>query len=322
MATYYNGLSFYKVNANQIETLAPDQRVHLEDGEWLAVVGRFDAMILSTQGTIVDIKEHSLAVLNEPPLALNARLVRKDKLKEFASALDQLRYYNLWLPIAELTRAVEWLLLQLKSLSGFGWGMTIVLFTVLLKILLVPLAILTARMQRQVSLNQSQLAPVLAGIKTKYDGEEAHNRIMAAHKERGISTFFALKPMLVMFVQVPIWVAVFNALGEMPQLASSSFLWIKDLAYPDTIANLPLTLPLLGNSVSLLPWLMTAIMIVSTLVLQDRHAPVKDLKNQKRNLYLMALTFFVLFYPFPAAMVLYWTLSNALQIVQQRFIKV
>ena len=205
--------------------------------------------------------------------------------------------------------------------SDLGWGMTIVLFTVLLKLLMVPPGILSARMQSQVSQHQKQLAPVLAEIKANYDGEEAHTRIVAAHKERGISIFFALKPMLMMFVQVPVWIAVFNALGEMPQLADSSFLWINDLAYPDSIANLPLTLPLFGGSVSLLPWLMTAVTILSTVTLQDRHAPAQELKNQKRNLYLMALGFFVLFYPFPAAMVLYWTLSNALQIVQQRFIR-
>jgi len=68
----------------------------------------------------------------------------------------------------------------------------------------------------------------------------------------------------------------------------------------------------------LLPLLMTLVTIVSALLFQDRHAPAEELKRQKRNLYLMALAFFVLFYPFPAAMVLYWTLSNALQIVQQQ----
>jgi len=213
-------------------------------------------------------------------------------------------------------------LLHLKALSGFGWGMTIVLFTLLLKLLFVPLGWMTIRMQRRVSEYQGQLAPVLAKIKAKYDGEEAHKRIMAAHKELGITTFFSLKPMLAMFVQIPVWVAVFNALGEMPQLEHAGFFWIESLAYPDAIAALPWVVPLFGDSVSLLPLLMTAVTIVSALLFQDRLAPEGELKKQKRNLYFIALAFFVLFYPFPAAMVLYWTLSNALQIVQQRVIKI
>ena len=140
---------------------------------------------------------------------------------------------------------------------------------------------------------------MLEKIKAKYDGEEAHNRIIAAHKELGITTFFVLKPMLVMFIQFPIWIAVFNALGEMPQLDNQSFLWIQNLAYPDSIATPTHRSATIGDSVSLLPLLMTLVTIVSALLFQDRHAPAEELKRQKRNLYLMALAFFVLFYPFP-----------------------
>ncbi|MCP4842634.1 MAG: YidC/Oxa1 family membrane protein insertase, partial [Halieaceae bacterium] len=125
-----------------------------------------------------------------------------------------------------------------------------------------------------------------------------------------------------MLLQIPIWIAVFNALGEMPQLQNSAFLWIESLAYPDAIARLPFVIPLLGDSVSLLPWLMSGVTLLSARLFQDRLAPADELKKQKRNLYLIALAFFLVFYPFPAAMVLYWTLSNALQIVQQRFIRV
>lgn len=322
LASFYNTVAFYRVSADRLEVLEPPQRIDLAEGEWFAAVGRFSVMILNTPGTILEIGDQMFSVSSDAPLQLNAKVVRKDNLKELAPELDQLRYCHLWWPIAQLARAVEWSLLHVRARSGFGWGMTIVLFTLLLKILLVPLSLITVRMQRQVSQYQSQLAPILAEIKRKYDGEEAHTRIMAAHKELGVSTFFVLKPMLAMFVQIPIWIAVFNALGEMPQLENESFLWIESLAYPDTIAVLPIALPLFGDSASLLPLLMTAVTIMSALLIQDRLAPTDELKRQKRNSYLMALAFFVLFYPFPAAMVFYWTLSNALQIVQQRVIKV
>jgi len=321
LASYYNGLAFYLVRADEIQTLEPGQQINLVEGDWFAAVGRFNTMLLNTPGTNLEIEAQTLRIPNEAPLHLNAILVRKDKLNEYGTTVDQLRYFQLWWPFAKLARAVEWSLVQLRALTGFGWGMTIVVFTCLLKILMLPLSILAARMQRQVSQHQSQLAPVLAEIKAKYDGEQAHNRLIAAHKELGISTFFALKPMLLMFVQVPIWIAVFNALGEMPQLAGSSFLWITDLSYPDAIATVALALPLFGDSVSLLPWIMTGLTLLSLVMLQDLHAPADELKRQKRNLYLMALAFFILFYPFPAAMVLYWTLSNALQIVQQKLLR-
>jgi YidC/Oxa1 family membrane protein insertase len=322
LAAYYNGLTLYRVNADGVEALAPEQSVSLDGENWFVAVGRFRSLVLRTPGTTLITGDQTFSVSKDASLSLDARLVRNDELQSIAPALGQLRYAHLWWPIAQLARGVEWSLVELRGLSGLGWGMTIVLFTLVLKLLMVPLGFLTVRMQRQVSQHQGQLAPTLAEIKSTYDGEDAHKRIMAAHKALGVTPFFVLKPMLVMFIQIPVWIAVFNALGEMPQLEGMGFLWIESLAYPDAIGTLPFVIPLFGDSVSLLPLLMTAVTVVSALLFQDRLAPDEELKKQKRNGYLIALLFFVLFYPFPAAMVLYWTLSNALQIVQQRVIKV
>ena len=322
LASYYNSVAFYKVSAAGVEALEPEQRIVLEENEWFTAVGRFRVMVLDGPGMTLEAGEETFAIINRAPAGLDARVVGKDQLARIAPELDQLRYTHLWWPIAQLARLAEWSLVHLREITGLGWGMTLVLFTFILKALLVPLGLITVRMQRQVSLYQGQLAPVLSEIKSKYDGEEAHKRIMAAHKELGISTFFVLKPMLAMFVQIPIWIAVFNTLGEMPQLQYAGFLWIESLAYPDTIATLPFVVPMFGDSVSLLPMLMTAVTIISALLFQDRLAPEGELKRQKRNLYLIGLAFFVLFYPFPSGMVLYWTLSNALLILQQRIIKI
>ena len=79
---------------------------------------------------------------------------------------------------------------------------------------------------------------------------------------------------------------------------------------------------MLGSSISLLPVLMTAVTVLATILFQDRLATVQEVKRQKRNLYLLGLAFFILFYPFPAAMVLYWTAVNVLQIFQQKVIKI
>ena len=322
LASYYNAIAFYVLSGDAPQPVEPGQTIHLAQGEQFAAVGRFEVLLLGGAAVDVAVTEESFTFSGAVGNDLEAHLLRKDQLAASGPTQNQLRYEHLWTPFALLSRAVEWSLVRLQAACGLGWGMTIVVFSILLKLLLVPLGVVAARMQARVSQYQSQLMPKLAEIKASYDGEEAHKRIMAAHKELGISTFFALKPLLVMFIQVPVWIAVFNALGEMPQLTGQGFLWIEDLAYPDSVATLPMALPLLGDSVSLLPVLMTVVTIISALLFQDRHAPPQELKRQKRNLFFMALAFFLLFYPFPAAMVLYWTLSNALQIVQQRMIRV
>ena len=322
MASYYNSIAFFLVAAEGVVSLGAGEDVQLAQGQWLAAMGRFETLLVSGPGLALTVSEDSF-ITTAVPSGVQAELVRNDRLSsQYGLPLQQLRYAHLWRPLGWLAGMVESSLVALQQAGSMSWGLAIICFTVALKVLLVPLGVVTVRMQRKVSLVQLQLAPQLASIKAKYDGEEAHNRIMAAHKALGVSPFFVLKPMLGMLLQIPIWIAVFNALGEMPQLQNSAFLWIESLAYPDAIARLPFVIPLLGDSVSLLPWLMSGVTLLSARLFQDRLAPADELKKQKRNLYLIALAFFLVFYPFPAAMVLYWTLSNALQIVQQRFIRV
>ena len=116
-------------------------------------------------------------------------------------------------------------------------------------------------------------------------------------------------------------IAVFNALGEMPALRGESFLWIDDLAYPDVLGELGFSVPLLGNKLSLLPVLMTAVTVWSTLVLTRTGVSKVQLDAEKTRLLLMSVGFFIMFYPFPAAMVLYWTCTNLLQLPLQRVLK-
>ena len=180
---------------------------------------------------------------------------------------------------------------------------------------------MTVNFQRKINKIQSVLVPKIKSIKSRYKGEEAHNKILKEYKELGVSHFYTLKPLLGSLIQVPILIAIFNALGEMPQFDGHSFLWINNLAYPDSLAYFPFTIPMFGNSFNLLPIMMTAITLYSTLIFRDRSALKSQETRQKRNLYLMAAVFFTLFYPFPASMVLYWTLANILQTVQQQIIR-
>ncbi|MCX2976276.1 membrane protein insertase YidC [Halieaceae bacterium IMCC11814] len=323
MASYYNSIAFYLVDIDGVVAQSPGEDVQLVQGQWFAAMGRFDTLLVSGPGLSLTVSENTFITTAFPRGGVQAELVRNDRLSsQYGLPLEELRYAHLWRPVGWLAGVVESSLVALQQAGSMSWGLAIICFTVALKVLLVPLGVVTVRMQRKVSEVQLELAPQLASIKAQYDGEEAHNRIMAAHKSLGVSPFFVLKPMLGMLLQIPIWIAVFNALGEMPQLQNSGFLWIESLAYPDSIARLPFVIPLLGDSVSLLPWLMSGVTLLSALLFQDRLAPADELRKQKRNLYFIALAFFLLFYPFPAAMVLYWTLSNALQIVQQHFIRV
>ncbi|MEH6588614.1 MAG: membrane protein insertase YidC [Halioglobus sp.] len=323
LARYLNASRFYIVGDDGIGELEP--RGTLQAGQWLASVGRFQVLLLRAEGLQYSVNESELSLANPELLVLpgNVRqLTSKHELNSIDPILNQLRYAHLWTPLALLARLFEDLMELIHGALNISWGITLVLVATLVRLVLLPVTILTQRAQNRVTRITQQLAPVLAEIKSKYDGEEAHNHLMAAHKSLSVTPFYSLKPMFATLIQLPVLIAVFNALAEMPQLAGQSFLWISDLAYPDAIAELPLTLPFLGNTLNLLPWVMTAVSLLATAVQRNPHASAQMLARQRRNLYLMSAVFLLLFYPFPAAMVFYWTLATGLSALQQIVIKV
>jgi YidC/Oxa1 family membrane protein insertase len=325
MSVYFNNLDYYLIDTEQIRRIEEAEIITLQAQQWLAVVGRFRVMLIQADSLIFSVNNQSLKWQNPAVLAQDQSqlmLVAKNELSAISPELNQIRYAHLWWPLAGLSRAVEAALVFIQQYLVSNWGWTIVLFSVLVRLLLLPVGILTTRSQRKVSQVQALLAPRLLEIKANFDGETAHNKIMAAHKDLGVSPFYTLKPMLATMIQLPILIAVFNALGVMSQFEGQSFLWITDLAYPDTIGNLSSAIPMLGSSISLLPVVMTIVTLLSTISFQNSHAPELELQRQKRNLYLMAAAFFILFYPFPAAMVLYWTAANILTGLQQYAIKI
>ena len=325
LSSYYNKINYYIVDKDQIYKIDSNKTIELKKFQWLAVVGRLNVFLIKKEGLSLHLDGEGL-IFNNPTILNDSttftKNISKSELAAASSELDQIRYYHLWAPLAWLSKLIESILVLIQTYVINNWGMTIVVFATLLKFLLLPIGVMTTNFQRKVSQVQSSLAPKLAEIKERYDGEDAHNRLMATHKKLGVSPFYTLKPMLGSLIQIPILIAVFNALGEMPQFVGQSFLWIENLAYPDVIGHLPFAIPMFGDTISLLPFIMMLVTIYSTIIFQNKHAHEIELKRQKRNLYFMAAAFFVLFYPFPAVMVMYWVLANILQTIQQQFIKI
>jgi len=306
LAFYYNDVSYYIVAQNELRRVDEDEAVELSQVQSLAVVGRFNVLLIQAEGLSLHLEGSTLVIDN--PEILNqsdavVKLTTKPELASIAPELDQIRYTHLWKPLASLAKLVETSLVGIQTHLVSNWGLALIVFSVLLKLILLPVGVMTVRFQRRVSQVQTQLEPQLARIKANYDGEEAHNRLMAAHKDAGVSPFYTLKPMLGSLIQVPILVAVFNALGEMPQFDSHPFLWIDNLAYPDALGHLSFGIPMFGDTISLLPFIMTIVTLYSTIIFNNRHSTELELKRQKRNLYLMAAAFFILFYPFPVIVV-------------------
>lgn len=313
---HFHGLAAYYNQVGEIEHSTGS-------AVWRGWKGRFAAVLARQDGSRVEVGSDSIRLSPDPSGTVTLELGFIDThgrgMFDGIESRD-LRYSHLWGWLRALSLLLEDVLTGLQKVTGLGWGLSIILLCAVIKVLLIPVSIFVARQQRRVGEIQSALEQPLREIRERYDGQEAHERIMAAHRSLGVSPFYTLRPMLGLFVQVPVLVAVFNMLGELPQLSGQAFWWISDLAYPDAIlafAEPGNAMPLFGHTLNLLPVLMTVVTIASAVIYRDTAAPAAETKKQKRNLYLMAIAFFILFYPFPASMVLYWATANVLQVFQQ-----
>ncbi len=332
LAAYYNGMSAYILDDSGVEKIENGTFYEINPLQSLVVIGHYKVMIINNLNTSLSFKEKSIVWDDESIFIkdqelnqnneLEVQILLKSDLIDISQKYSKLKYVHLWMPLQKLSFVVEIILLWLHSIHIFGWGITIILLSLIFKIFIFPVNILLIRSQRKVSYIQASLAPRLEEIKLNFSGEKAHNEFMAAHKEKGITPFYNLRPLILTIVPIPFLIAIFNVLGELDLISGHSFLWIEDLAYPDAIIQFNLQIPLLGNSINLLAILMTLMTIFAAFFHQNKIVNTKELKKQKLNLYFIAFGIFVLFYPFPSAMVLYWTFATLWQLIQQKFLRI
>ena len=323
LASYYNDLKYYLVSDKEIKKLESNSNFILQKEEWLAIVLRNKVVIIKNYNLNIQILNNKLNFHKD---AANNKITLKEISKiEFEEMFNKkyfLRYINLPSPLAWLAIQIENILSVTYEFVFKSWGLSIIFLAFVMRIILFPVTLLTIKQQYKVSITQSQLEPKLIEIKKNYDGEEAHNLIMQAHKDEGVTPFYSIKPLLFTLIQIPFLIVIFNVLGEMSSLSGQSFLWITDLSLPDNIGMLPISIPLFGNVISLLPIVMLLLGLIFAYLLKNNVVNEEILRKKKINLYLMAICFFILFYPFPSSMLLYWIAAMLLQFMQERIVKV
>lgn len=232
--------------------------------------------------------------------------------------LGGLLFSSLWNWMRGLTLGIMHVLTFIQHFVG-SWGVSIILLAFLIRLVMYPMAKKTISSQKKFAAIQARIQPELQEIRRNYKGGEQSERILQLYESHQVSPLAGLKPLLIVLVQVPVFVALFHLLGQTFELRDASFLWIRTLAEPDQLFPLGVDLPLFGAYFNLLPVLMAF-----TTLLSIKLASVPDGQSATRQAIsssLMGLGFFVLFYSFPSGMVLYWTIANILQVVHQKIAK-
>ena len=199
-----------------------------------------------------------------------------------------------------------------------NYGVAIILLTILTKALLIPLS----KKGTESTAKMSALQPKLQELQTKYkDDPEALNNAMAKlYKEEGINPMGSCWPMLIQF---PIFIGLYGLLNKDFSLRGAMFIpgWITDLSIPETIFTLPFNIPFLGAQIHLLPILYTASMIFSMKITQSATSgQAAGSKGMTWFMtYGMSIMFFFILYNAPSGLLVYWTMSNLLAILQQLY---
>ncbi|HSH27418.1 MAG TPA: membrane protein insertase YidC [Wenzhouxiangella sp.] len=226
-----------------------------------------------------------------------------------------LLFNSLWSWMRTLSLGLLWVLAAIHALVP-SWGLAICLLAVLVRVLLYPLGRWALSSQQRFSEVQAEIAPKVREIKQNYRGGEQSERILQLYEARGVSPLAGLKPLLIVGIQIPVFVALFHVLGQVFEFRDASFLWIESLAEPDRLFAFGFDLPFFGGWFNLLPVLMAISTLASIRLSPAPAASPAEKRRQNVFLWLMALAFFLLFYPFPSGMVLYWIVANLLYIAQ------
>ena len=220
---------------------------------------------------------------------------------------------------------VRWLVIPFFAFGSMfisNYGVLIILFGVIVKLLLFPL---TQKSFKSMAA-MKELQPKMQEIKEKYkdDPQKQQKETIALYKENNVNPIGGCLPMLLQF---PILITLFFFFQNSMLIRQEPFLWASDLSAPDYIFNLPFSIPFLGDQIAGFVLLMTAAMFIQTKVtggmgggMGGGSSPAGT-PNMKAFTYILPLILLFVFNNFAAGLSLYYLVYNVLSVAQQALIK-
>ncbi len=215
------------------------------------------------------------------------------------------------------------------------YAIAIILFTLVLKLVLLPISINQTKSQ----VKMQKVKPIVDKINEKYkhDKQKAQQKTMELYQKAKINPMAGCLPLIINMVLL---IAFFRVLmypdtfiyhnGEpiAHSMLSGEFLWIKNLTNPDLLANIPLFAKIIpANLQGVIPGIMPILTALVTLfsfnsmtsgTAQTEQQGAAMMKSMK---YFMPIMFLMLGAKYPASLMVYWTVSSVFQMIQQPIIK-
>jgi YidC/Oxa1 family membrane protein insertase len=226
--------------------------------------------------------------------SLNSRLFsgpqESSVLETTAPGFELVKDYG-WLTI--IAKPIFWLMDQIHKVLG-NWGWTIIVLTIMIKLVFFPLSAASYRSMAKMR----TVTPKMQSIRERYksDPQKMNQAMMELYKTEKINPLGGCLPIV---VQIPVFIALYWVLLASVEMRNAPWLgWIHDLASPD-------------------PWYILPIVMAVTMFIQTKLNPTPPDPIQAKVMLFMPIIFSVMFFFFPAGLVLYWVVNNILSIAQQ-----
>jgi YidC/Oxa1 family membrane protein insertase len=302
-AEKYQKLSFDDIAKNKAEYAKK------ADNGWIALVQHyFVSAFIAPEGAPREISVKALdnnlfAVSNVLPLGDIAPGASKTvdshlysgpeetaRLEAAAPGLEVVKDYG---RLTIVAKPIFWLMENIHKVLG-NWGWTIIALTILIKLLFFPLSAASYRSMAKMK----TVTPKMQSIRERFkdDPQKMNQAMMELYRTEKINPLGGCLPIV---VQIPVFISLYWVLSASVEMRGAPWLgWIHDLASPDPLYILPV------------------IMAVSMFV-QTKLNPTPPDPMQAKIMMVMPIAFSVMFFFFPAGLVLYWVVNNIWSIAQQ-----
>jgi len=319
-AVYSDEAKFQKVAFDSIEK-GKDEHVKKASDGWVAMVQHYfvSAFVPQTDlprefftrklatnlyavGTVIPVGSIAPGASASLDATLFSGPQESKRLDTVAPGFDLVKDYG-WLTI--IARPIFWAMEHIHSLLG-NWGWTIIVLTLLIKLIFFPLSAASYRSMAKMKL----VTPKMTEIRTRYKAEpqKMNAAMMELYKKEKINPLGGCMPIL---IQIPVFLSLYWVLLASVEMRNAPWLWISDLAAPDTLFG---AYNIFGFhlTIGILPILMAISMFIQTRLNPTPQDPV-----QAKIMMWMPIIFSLMFFFFPAGLVLYWVVNNVLSITQQ-----
>ncbi|MBV8666265.1 MAG: membrane protein insertase YidC [Burkholderiaceae bacterium] len=307
-AVYTDADKFQKLTFEKIEKGTADHANHADNG-WVALIQHFFVSAFIPQEKTprdifarkVDNNLYAIGTTQTLPVlapgateATDATLYSGPQetavLEKVAPGFDLVKDYGFFTLVA---KPIFWMMAQIHNMLG-NWGWTIIVFTVLMKIVFFPLSASSFRSMAKMKV----VGPKMQAIRERYksDPQKMNQAMMELYKEEKVNPLGGCLPVL---VQMPVFIALYSVLQASVETRNAPWVgWIHDLSTPDPLY--------------ILPALLAVMMFIQTKLNPAPPDPV-----QAKVMMVMPLVFSAMFFLFPSGVVLYYVINTVLTIAQQ-----